>query len=242
MAIDVPFITTAQMRDVDRLMMGEFRISLLQMMESAGRALARLARDRFLDGDSKGKRVLVLVGTGGNGGGGMVCARNLHNWGATVELFGVFGTHEFDPVPAQQLDILDGLGVPLTLVSGAQDLPEADLIIDALVGYSLSGPPRGALASLIRSAADVECPTLALDVPTGVDASTGEVYEPAVKADATMTLALPKTGLAVQGAQAYVGELWLADIGVPPELYAKPTVGVRVRTPFNESDLVKLSD
>jgi len=168
--------------------------------------------------------VAVLVGTGGNGGRGMVCAHNLHNWGATVELFGVLGTNDFDPIPA------------LPLVSGAQDLPEADLIIDALVGYSLSGPPRGALASLIRSAADVECPTLALDVPMS------EVYEPAVKADATLRLALSKTGLAVQGAQAYVGELWLADIGVPPELYAKPTVGVRVRTPFNESDLVKLSD
>jgi NAD(P)H-hydrate epimerase len=77
MAIDVPFIATAQMRDVDRLMMGEFRISLLQMMECAGRPLARLARDRFLNGDCKGKRVSVLVGTGGNGGGGMVCARRI---------------------------------------------------------------------------------------------------------------------------------------------------------------------
>lgn len=128
--------------------------------------------------------VLALVRTGGNAGGGMVCARNLPNWGARVQVFGVSGSPDFDPVPAQQLAILDG---------------------------------------------------------PGVDASTGEVYEPAMKADATMTLALPKTGLGALQARAHVGELWLADIGLPPELYANPTIGVRARTPFNERDLIKLS-
>lgn len=205
------------------------------------RARAWLARDRFLDGDAKGKHVLVLMGTGGNAAGGMVCARNLSNWCARVQLFGVSGSLDFDPVPAQQLAILDGLGVELRLVSGAQYLTDAELIVDALVGYGVSGPSRGALASLIRSVADVECPMPVLDVPTGVGASRGEVYEPAVKADATMTLALPKAGLGALQARVHVGELWLADIGVPPELYANPTIGGRVRTPFNESDLIKLS-
>ena len=68
---DVPFLTTDQMREVDRLMIDDYRITLFQMMENAGRALARLARSRFLSGDAKGKRALVLVGSGGNGGGGM---------------------------------------------------------------------------------------------------------------------------------------------------------------------------
>ena len=149
---DVPFLTTDQMREVDRLMIDEYGISLFQMMENAGRALARFARDRFLDGDAKGKRVLVLVGPGGNGGGGMVCARNLHNWGADVQLFTSFESDSLGEVPTRQLHILDGLGVPLTLVSGATDLPEADLLIDALIGYSLDGPPRGPVATLIRVA------------------------------------------------------------------------------------------
>jgi NAD(P)H-hydrate epimerase len=238
---NIPFVTTDQMREVDRLMMGPYRISLELMMENAGRALARLALSRFLGGDAKGKRVLVLVGSGGNGGGGMVCARNLHNWGASVQLFTSSGTDGFGEVPAKQLDILDGLKVPLTLVNGVVDLPDADLIIDALVGYSLSGPPRGALASLIRSANDEQCPVLALDVPSGLDAATGAVFEPAIIADATLALGLPKTGLRNSDSQANIGELYLADIGIPPELYAKPSIGIRVRSPFAESDIVKLS-
>ena len=69
-ANDVPFLTTDQMREVDRLMVDEYGITLFQMMENAGRALARFARTRFLGGDASGQRVLVLAGSGGNGGGG----------------------------------------------------------------------------------------------------------------------------------------------------------------------------
>ncbi len=88
----VPFITTDQMREVDRAMIEDFGISLVQMMENAGRNLAQLARQRFLDGDPRGRRVVVLAGTGGNGGGGLVCARRLHNWGAEVEVSHSEGT------------------------------------------------------------------------------------------------------------------------------------------------------
>ena len=81
-----PFLSTQQMREVDRAMIEDYGISLLQMMENAGRCLADLARSRFFDGDPRGQRVLVLAGTGGNGGGGLVCARRLHNWGADVRV------------------------------------------------------------------------------------------------------------------------------------------------------------
>jgi len=77
----VPAISVDQMREVDRLMVDEFGVTLLQMMENAGRSLAVLARDRFLGNYAGGKRVTVLAGSGGNGGGGMVCARRLANWG-----------------------------------------------------------------------------------------------------------------------------------------------------------------
>ncbi len=77
----VPFISTDQMGEVDRAMIEDYGISLVQMMENAGRNLAQLARQRFLDGEPSGRRILVLAGAGGNGGGGLVCARRLHNWG-----------------------------------------------------------------------------------------------------------------------------------------------------------------
>ncbi|HET60384.1 MAG TPA: NAD(P)H-hydrate epimerase, partial [Chloroflexi bacterium] len=73
------------MREVDRLMIEQFHISLVQMMENAGRNLAALAIERFLDKNPNGKRVVILAGRGGNGGGGLVCARRLHNWGATIQ-------------------------------------------------------------------------------------------------------------------------------------------------------------
>ena len=237
----VQSITTDQMREVDLLMIEEFGITLVQMMENAGRALARLARTRFLEADAKGKRVVLLAGPGGNGGGGLVCARNLRNWGALVEVFTAAPRDEFGETPAHQLGILDGLGEPLTVVTGAIDLPDADLIVDALVGYSLAGAPRGVVASLIRAANDHEAPVLALDVPSGVDSSTGDVLEPAVWAKATLTLALPKEGLLEPQALGHVGELYLADIGVPPELYARPSLGLRVRSPFAEEDIVRIN-
>ncbi len=82
----IPTVTTEQMREVDRAMVEDYGIDLLQMMENAGRNLAALARRRFLDGDVAGRRVIVLAGSGGNGGGGMVAARYLHNWGAEIDV------------------------------------------------------------------------------------------------------------------------------------------------------------
>ena len=72
------------MAAVDQAMVEDYGIDLIQMMENAGRALAALARDRFLDGDPEGKTMVVLAGPGGNGGGGLVAGRGLHGWGATI--------------------------------------------------------------------------------------------------------------------------------------------------------------
>ena len=239
------------MREVDRLAVDEFGITLLQMMENAGRALARLARDRFLAGDARGKHVLVLAGPGGNGGGGLVCARNLHNWGADVRVVATSRAEEMGDVPRHQLRILESLGVPTAVepTDAAPDgahLPDADLIVDALIGYSLRGglsrdrDRAGATAALVRAANEHPAPTLALDVPTGLDATTGEATGGAVRADATLTLALPKEGLRAAAAAEYVGELYLADISIPAELYARPTLGIEVGPLFASDDIIRL--
>jgi NAD(P)H-hydrate epimerase len=94
-----------------------FHIELLQMMENAGRNLAHLARTRFLDGEPRGKRVIVLAGTDGNGGGALVCARRLHSWGAQVQVFVTKDDNAFTPVPGHQLDILRRMQVPIALAA-----------------------------------------------------------------------------------------------------------------------------
>lgn len=234
---DVPFLSTEQMIEVDRAMIEDFGIDLVQMMENAGRNLAHLARGRFLNGRPAGRRVAVLAGSGGNGGGALVCARRLHNYGARVSVTLTKAAGDLSGAPARQLAILQQMGVPLTPLAA---LETADLVIDGVIGYSLRGAPRGAAAQMIRWANEQPAPILALDAPSGVDTGSGAVFDPAIRATATMTLALPKTGLRAPAAAAHVGELYLADISVPPQLYAAPPLGLAVGPIFTESDVVRL--
>ncbi len=235
-----PFLSSQQMREVDRAMIEDYEISLLQMMENAGRCLADLARSRFFDGDPRGQRVLILAGTGGNGGGGLVCARRLHNWGATVRVLMTAEAQKLGEVPRHQHSTLERMGVGAAAAGEETELPDSDLVVDALIGYSLKGAPSGVAASLISDANSQAAPVLSLDVPSGVDATTGTVHEPSVRATATMTLALPKEGLRMAEARGVVGELYLADISVPPSLYAGPNLGLDVGPLFHEADVIRI--
>jgi NAD(P)H-hydrate epimerase len=236
----VPHLTTEQMVEVDRAMIEDYKIELIQMMENAGRNLAHLARERFLNRNPQGKQVIVLAGRGGNGGGAMVCARRLSNWGALVAVYLTKEAGEFQGVPAQQLSILRRMQLPIS-ESGNMAMPAksgiSDLIVDGLIGYSLSGAPRGTAAEMIRWANEQSAPTLSLDSPSGLDTATGKVFDPAITATATLTLALPKQGLRTRHKQ--VGELYLADISVPPALYER-ALGLEVGPLFAESDIIRL--
>lgn len=234
----IPYITTEQMVEVDRAMIDDYHIELMQMMENAGRNLAHLARNRFFDGKPQGKRITVLAGTGGNGGGGLVCARRLHNYGATVSVYITADDEKFTPIPKHQLDIVRRMGIRVS-----QDISEADsadLIIDAVIGYSLKGAPRGSAKTFIEWANASNSDILALDTPSGIDTTSGTVYEPAIRATATMTLALPKAGLGAEAVAAHIGELYLADISVPPELYTGDKLKLEIGAIFAESDIIRL--
>ena len=240
--LSVPSLTTEQMREVDRLMIEEYGIVLLQMMENAGRNLAQLAAS--LAGGAKGIHVLVLAGKGNNGGGGMAAARHLSNMGSQVRVILTGTADELVDAPAQQASILRRMGIELLQVKATPPEPlqrvfaGADLIIDALIGYSLAGAPRGQAAVLIELANASGRPIVSLDVPSGVDAGSGSVYEPSIRAAATMTLALPKTGLGSPAVRERLGDLYLADLGVPPRLYRR--LGLEVEPLFAESSLVPL--
>jgi len=228
------------MIEVDRAMMEELGIDLLQMMENAGRALAIVARECFLDSDPEGRRVCVLAGTGGNGGGALVAARRLHSWGSKVHVYVTKPAVSFASIPARQLETIRKINVPIDKASHVGDSESWDVVLDGVIGYSLKGPPRGEAARLIQWANSQSAPVLALDVPSGIDATTGIVFDPAVKASATLTLALPKEGLRVPGAMDHVGGLYLADISVPPALYASERLGLTVEPVFSTGDIVRL--
>jgi NAD(P)H-hydrate epimerase len=226
-ASSIPAVTAEQMREVDRLAVEEFSLLLIQMMENAGIRLAELALQRF-----EPQAVTVLCGPGGNGGGGLVAARHLANHGVRVAVTLAADRDRLGEVPRHQLAILARMGVPI----GTEPVA-GELTLDALIGYSLRGDPRARAAELIRWANDQEAPVCSLDVPSGLDATTGDVRDPCVRATATLTLAMPKTGLG--GAADVVGELYLADISIPPELYSG--LGVRVGSIFAPGPILRVT-
>ena len=235
----IPYLSAEQMVEVDRLMVEEYGIKLIQMMENAGRHLAVLAKNRFLGGNAENKKIVILAGSGGNGGGAMVCARNLLNWGADVS---VHLTREMDLLTGtikHQGVILQRLGVQMGVWDNLFENPHLDLIVDGIIGYSLREAPRGRAAEMIRWANTQNTPILALDNPSGLNATTGKALDPIIRAAATMTLALPKIGL--QKAQKeVVGEIYLADIGVPPGLFARPPLNLHVNPLFGEDGILRL--
>ena len=233
----IPTVTVAQMREVDRIMVDELHIGLLQMMENAGRCLAAHTRD-WLGGELIGRHVVVLAGSGGNGGGGLVAARRLTIWGATASVVLGQPRDEVRGVPAHQLEILDRLGVPSWTPDqfSPDALTHADAILDALIGYSLQGPPREPIASIIRAANRAHAPVIALDVPSGLHGDSGQAFDPTISAATTLSLALPKTGLVRPAAREWVGDLYLADISVPAQVYWR--LGLETGPIFAASDIV----
>jgi NAD(P)H-hydrate epimerase len=235
----VTSVSIDQMREVDRLMTEEVGISLAQMMENAGRCLATHARG-MLGGDARGRQIAVLAGRGGNGGGGLTAARRLALWGAAVTVVLAQPREEMRGVPRQQLSILEWIGIP---VRGVDDgLPDlltgVQLVIDALIGYSLRGAPAGPVATLIHMANASSRPMLALDLPSGLDGDSGEASDSTIRATETLTLALPKRGLLAPAARPWVGQLHLADISVPEKVYAR--LGLTVGAIFAKSDIVSI--
>lgn len=240
----IPSLNTSEMREVDRLMEQQYLISLTQMMENAGRNLAYLTSHRFCKSQLKGKNIVVLAGKGGNGGGVLVAARHLSNWGANVAVMQTNGSAKYQLVPLLQLSILGKMDVPAFDKSDAEWLnppfKKVDVILDGMIGYSLSGKPKNSIAKMIRWANQSGSPILSLDVPTGIDATTAKVYTPSIHATATMTLALPKRGLLKDEIKDRVGELYLADISVPPSLYAAPSLGIKVEPIFARGEVLRI--
>ncbi|MDQ3539305.1 MAG: NAD(P)H-hydrate epimerase [Chloroflexota bacterium] len=218
-------ITAEQMADLDRIMLDELGIAPLQLMEIAGHAVATFTRDRLLDGDASGKRVLALAGNGGNGGDALVAARLLTAWGAMVTIVIARPPDVHSGLAAHQLDIARRWGISVQTADDDTALDPAgaaaDLILDGLLGFSLHGDPRGATATLIERANAHDAPTLAIDLPSGLEATTGVIRTPCIRARTTLTLAMTKTGLLTPGARTVLGDLWVADIGVPPVAFGR---------------------
>jgi len=208
-------------------------LSVRQMMELAGwHCLGVFERL----GWTNDKKVLVMVGTGHKGGDGLTAARHLINYGYLVSI--VLLDKNIKPDAAHHLELLKKMHVPVYFFSESHNiLKEADIIVDALIGYNLQGEPRGYFAESIDQINKSGKPVLSYDLPSGFDVGTGQAAQRCVKATATLSLAWPKKGFQGDNSQ-YTGRIFLGDVGIPQFIYDQISPGSR--PPFAGRGLVEL--
>ncbi|MCA9831254.1 MAG: NAD(P)H-hydrate epimerase [Dehalococcoidia bacterium] len=241
--LDVPSVTPRTMREVQRIAQEDFAFDILQITENAGRAAAAVAL-AMTGGHGRGQRVVILAGGGNMGAAGLAAARHLVNWGchvepvfAEVETEMSFGARRQVQI-LRKAGIIEAVGESTSEDTMEQHLHDADLVIDAINGYGFEGPATGISAALINLLLESRRPTLALDVPTGLKATTGEPTEPCIEATTTLALDLPKVGVVAPAARPYVGELYLADLGIPRAVYER--AGVIVGSTFADGPIIRI--
>ncbi len=207
--------TAAQMREMDRRTIEDYGVPSLVLMENAALRVVDVIAERF--GPLRGKRIAVVCGKGNNGGDGLAIARHLATrFGAEAEIWLATDPTALTGDAAANYKMAQAFGLVIH-GSGLRRIEqrEHDLIVDALLGTGIKGGVSGELAQVIAAMNDSGCPIVAVDVPSGLDADTGNVEGACVKATLTVTFALPKFGLLVYPGAEYVGELIVADIGMP---------------------------
>ncbi len=217
-------VTAAQMRELDRRAISETGLPSLVLMENAGRTTYQILRREFPD---LAAEVAVLAGRGNNGGDGFVVARYLAGDRIPVVVFLLGRQDQVGGDARVNLEILRQMSVEVVEVLSPEDLnparrrlARAGLIVDALLGTGLDKPVQGLLADLIEKVNPLPAPVLAVDLPTGLSADTGEVLGTALRAEVTVTFGWPKLGQILLPGRDYVGRLFQVDLSIPPALAA----------------------
>jgi ADP-dependent NAD(P)H-hydrate dehydratase / NAD(P)H-hydrate epimerase len=233
----VPLLTAAQAAAADRAAREQFGVPERVLMENAGRSAALVLQRLYPAG-----RVVGVAGSGNNGGDLVVVLRVLQSWGRDVALVTV-GARP----PASEL----AHGAELVSAAGDTDaattlLATADVVVDGMLGTGATGAPRGLVAEWIGRINDARRPVVALDLPSGVDATSGRVPAPAVEAAVTVSFGWPKIGLLLQPARRHCGRLIAVEIGFPDgclqaAAHALTADWVRDRLPRRAADAHKSS-
>ncbi len=239
----IPAVTVDQMREIDRLMVEKIGISILMMMENASINIAGLARKIF-SGSVKNKKIVILCGKGNNGGDGLGAARHLINFGGKITCVLAEKKENLAENAQVQFNILINTGADIIEFSNEQinliqeKINDSDLIIDALLGYNLKGNPRVPYSDLIDISNNSGKLIFAVDIPSGLNGDSGDANNPTIRASTTITLALPKVGLLVDKAKDYVGQLYVADLSIPKQVYEK--LGINIEHLFTKEGTIKL--
>ena len=215
-------VTCDEMRRLDQAAVFDYSMPSLLLMENAGRAVADALCREY-----KKSRVVIITGKGNNGGDGLVAARYLSNRGYEVQVVLLEDPLRLKGDTLLNYVILHKMHVPLFLLEGedpeeklASFCRSADVLIDAIFGTGLDSSVYGISEKAIRVMNESTKPVISIDVPSGLDADTGQICGVVVTAERTVTLALPKRGLFLGEGPRCAGKVEVADIGMPKELLA----------------------
>ena len=203
-------VSVKEMQEMDRKAIEEAGIPSIVLMENAGRSVAEAA------GAVDGKKVAIFCGTGNNGGDGFVAARYLAKKDAEVKVY-VVGKKA--RIKGDAKVNLERIGLEAKEIDSPVEF-NADLIIDAIFGIGLKGEVKEPARAIIKDLNAKSVPIIAVDVPSGLNADSGEVLGEAIKATKTVTMQFPKKGFCINQGPEHVGEVVAVDIGIPEELCA----------------------
>jgi NAD(P)H-hydrate epimerase len=227
-------LTAEQMKAIDRRASERFAVPSLVLMENAAIAVV----DAIFEHYPECERVAVICGTGANGGDGLAVARHLENRGVVPHILFVGDRAAVTGDAQTNLTICERLAIPMHDVTDSDSLADAlvhagdaDLLIDALFGTGLNRAPSGLHAEVIRSINELALPVVAVDLPSGVNASSPEPFEPCIHAAVTVTFAAPKLCHVFEPAALACGEVVVADISIPHAAVEDENVTLSLTTP-----------
>ncbi len=214
-------VTASEMARLDRYAIDEIGIPGIVLMENAARGAASFFEE-FLP-DLLKRRITVLAGSGNNAGDGFALARIFKGRGADVRVICLRPPEALKGDALVNFQILEKVNVPVFVWKEEQDfdgqfqrIRESGAIIDAILGTGLNSEVRGLFRTVIDAVNALDIPVLAVDAPSGLDATSGSPLGTAIRAGATATFGFIKTGLLIDPGAEYVGRLSLIDIGIPP--------------------------
>lgn len=211
-----------EMKEIDRLASERYAIPSILLMENAGLRVVEFIKELGFEG--RPQHVVVLCGRGNNGGDGLVIARHLLNAGVNVDIFLLGDSGKLTTDATTNYEILQRMNTQIIPLVQEQDLDKllisllsADLIIDAIYGIGFRGSLGEFESQVVRAVNKSHAQVIAVDIPSGMEADTGRVHGEAIRADDTVTFALPKIGMVLEGKE-YVGAVRIADISIPQVL------------------------
>ncbi len=218
-------LTAEQMKKIDSKAVSDYHIAGGILMENAGIKSVLAMCEMFPDVHKK--NILVVCGPGNNGGDGFVIARHLFNLGCQISVVTAAPVNKYKGDAADNLKILSAMGMGVYELHSESSIYEvmnmanfSDIIVDAIFGTGLSKKIEGLYLALINGLNSVPAPKFAIDIPSGIDGSTGLIMGAAIKASATVTFETPKIGHILDPGSQYIGKLFVADISIPKSLFA----------------------